>query len=231
KWEQARLDALGFDTEKTDEGTYRATIEVPRLPQDRHLWIEFDGVAMRSKVSLNSHELGEHKGMFSRFGYDLTPHLKPGKNELSVWASMEKIPPSSAQLGEAVTVNLSAAKVISMSKGMFGPLTPNQDNRAYDLYGIWQPAKLVVRGAAKINDVFFQSTPQLNGARVAVEMQSSGAHGDFRVRARFTDPNAPPGAARFELSQTTPLAGLAHVTLQGSGILVRPWTPAEPTLY
>ena len=33
-----------------------------------------------------------------------------------------------------------------MSKGMFGPLTPNQDNRAYDLYGIWQPVKLVVRG-------------------------------------------------------------------------------------
>src|SRR5207248_10976170 len=120
------------------------------------------------------HELGEHKGMFSRFSYDLTEHLKPGeKNTLCVWVSMEKIPPTSAQLGEAVTVNLSAAKVISMSKGMFGPLSANQDNRAYDLYGIWQPVKLVVRGAARINDVFFQPNHELNGAKVAVEMQSS----------------------------------------------------------
>ena len=58
-------------------------------------------------------------------------------------------------LGEAVTVNLSAAKVVSMSKGMFGPLSPNQDNRAYDLLGIWQPVKLVVRGLLKIEDVAF----------------------------------------------------------------------------
>src|SRR2546423_12039065 len=28
RWEQARLDALGFDTEKTDEAAYRATIDV-----------------------------------------------------------------------------------------------------------------------------------------------------------------------------------------------------------
>src|SRR4051812_25039810 len=59
KWEQARLDALGFDTEKSDEGVYRTMIDVPELPKDRHLWIEFDGVAMQCKVSINGHELGE----------------------------------------------------------------------------------------------------------------------------------------------------------------------------
>src|SRR5438046_629778 len=32
KWEQARLDALGFYTEKTDDGVYRATIDVPEMP-------------------------------------------------------------------------------------------------------------------------------------------------------------------------------------------------------
>ena len=112
----ARLDALGFDVEKTDEGVYRAVIDVPQLPAGRHLWIEFDGVAMQCKTSINGQQVGEHKGMFSRFSYDLTPHLKPGKNELTVWASMEKIPPTTAQLGEAVTVNLSAAKVVSCSR-------------------------------------------------------------------------------------------------------------------
>src|SRR5207253_995694 len=81
------------------------------------------------------------------------------------------------------------------------------------------------------NDVFFQAAPDLNGAKVAVEVQSSGAHGNVRVRARFTDPKAPPHAARFELSQSATLAGLAHVTLQGSGVDLKPWTPADPNLY
>jgi hypothetical protein len=232
KWEQARLDALGFDTEKTDEGTYRVMFDVPKdWPKDPHLWVEFDGVAMQCKTSINGKELGEHKGMFSRFSYDLSEHLKPGEtNELSVWVSMEKIPPTSAQLGQAVTVNLSAAKVVSMSKGMFGPLTPNKDNRAYDLMGIWQPVKLVVRGGAKINDVFFQPNDELTGGKVDVEVQSSGYMGKTLVRAKWLDPD-PKVLGRFELSQTVDLAGMAHVTVQGGGFKPKAWTPAEPNVY
>ncbi|HEX8523909.1 MAG TPA: glycoside hydrolase family 2 TIM barrel-domain containing protein [Tepidisphaeraceae bacterium] len=232
KWEQARLNALGFDTDKTDEGAYRITFDVPKdWPKGRHLWVEFDGVAMKCKTSCNGQELGEHKGMFSRFGYDLTEHLKPGeKNELTVWVSMEKIPQTDAKLGEAVTVNLSAAKVISMSKGMFGPLTPNKDNRAYDLMGIWQPVRLVVRGGAKINDVFFQPNDSLDGARVDIEVQSSGYMGKTKVRARWLDPD-PKVLERWELSQSADLAGIAHVQLQGSGISPRLWSPANPNIY
>ncbi len=101
------------------------------FPRIGHLWIEFDGVAMTCKVSCNGQLLGEHKGMFSRFSFDLTPQLKVGQNVISVYASMEKVPASTASLGQAVTVNLSAAKVVSMSKGMSSsPLSPNQDNRA-----------------------------------------------------------------------------------------------------
>src|SRR6478672_1274477 len=71
KFEQARLDALGFDTEKSDEGVYRTTIDMPQLPKDRRLWVEFDGVAMKCKVSVNGNAVGEHKGMFSRFSFDV----------------------------------------------------------------------------------------------------------------------------------------------------------------
>src|SRR3954462_12516641 len=39
KWEQQRLDALGIDLDKTDEGTYSLTFDVPSdWPADRHLW-------------------------------------------------------------------------------------------------------------------------------------------------------------------------------------------------
>jgi hypothetical protein len=230
KWEQARLDKLGFDTEKTDDGTYRATIDLPpgAWPKDKHLWIEFDGVAMRSKTFINGQPVGEHAGMFSRFAYDLTPHLKPGKNELTVWVGMEKIPQTSGNLGEAVTVNLSAAKVISMSKGMFGPLTPNKDNRAYDLYGIWQPVKLVVRGDARIDDVWFQ--PTLTGASMSAELSVQGPH-RVRVRSRLTDLTTGKILSEHSEPSVHSFSKSATVTHGYHQLSPKLWTPADPNLY
>lgn len=235
KWEDARLNRLGFDTEKSDDGWYRMWIDVPALGKDRHLWVEFDGVAMRSEAYVNGQKLGEHAGMFSRFGYDLTPHLKPGKNLLAVHVGMEKIPDTDAKLGEAVTVNLSAAKVISMSKGMFGPLTPNKDNRAYDLYGIWQPVKLVVRGEAKIEDVFFVPQSGLKGYTLNMEASSHGYTGDVTVTARFVDPKQPDFHHEINTTGTITEKGIHVITggqlKQGDAPTFRPWTPADPYLY
>lgn len=229
KFEADRVKALGIDVDHTDSGLYSTSIEMPQLPKDRHVWIEFDGVAMSCKVSCNGTPLGEHKGMFSRFSFDLTPALKPGSNQITVYASMEKVSASTVPLGQAVTVNLSAAKVVSMSKGMFGPLSPNQDNRAYDLLGIWQPVRLVVRGGAHIDDVFFQPDDDLKGAKVSVEAKSDNAHGNVKVRAHWTDLKDP--TKMFEITQTADLAGIAHVDLQANGMNPELWTPADPNLY
>src|SRR5207248_5384009 len=65
-YEDARLKRLGFDTDRAEDGWYRLAINLPALPTNRHLWIEFDGVAMKSKAFCNGQLLGEHTGMFSR---------------------------------------------------------------------------------------------------------------------------------------------------------------------
>ena len=145
KFETARLNKLGFDTNRAEDGWYQLQLDVPALPKNRRIFIEFDGVAMKSKAFCNGQPLGEHVGMFSRFGYDLTTHLKAGRNVISVFVSMEKIPTSALSLGQAVTVNLTASKILTLSKGMFGPLSPDANNRSYDLHGIWQPVKLAVQ--------------------------------------------------------------------------------------
>src|SRR5205823_9483119 len=82
--------------------------------------------------------LVQHTRMFSRFQFDLSPQLKTGTNLIAIYVSMERIPKSDLAMGEAVTVNLTASKIRSLSKGMYGPLAPGFDNRAYDLHGIWQ---------------------------------------------------------------------------------------------
>nr|MBA2305073.1 hypothetical protein [Acidobacteriota bacterium] len=229
RFEDARLKKLGFDTERAEDGWYQLQLDVPALPGRRRVFAHFDGVAMRSRAFLNGELLGEHAGMFSRFAYDLTPHLRAGRNLLSVYVSMEKIPSSTLSLGQAVTVNLTASKILTMSKGMFGPLSPDANNRSYDLHGIWQPVKLIVRDAAIIDDAWF--IPSLDGARVQVEMRSLAGNQAAVMSARWTDvktskPFATAGPVAVDL-------GEARTTRELTLRDVRPglWTPADPHLY
>lgn len=229
KQETARLAKLGFDTERTSEGWYKLVLDTEAIPADKRVFIEFDGVAMKSRVFLNGTELGSHTGMFSRFAFDLTPHLKPGKNLLAVFVSMENIPVSTVSLGTAVTVNLTASKVLSLSKGMFGPLTPVAENRAYDLHGIWQPVRLTIHGTAKLADVHF--VPSLNGAKVSVEARSLSGDQPAVVKARWVDTmtnkvfvEAAPRAIRLHSDRTA-------ATLQIDNVKPKLWTPATPNLY
>jgi predicted TIM-barrel fold metal-dependent hydrolase len=234
--EDARLKKLGFDTEKAEDGWYRLAIDLPTLPPSRHLFLDFEGVAMKTKAYCNGELLGEHVGMFSRFSFELTPNLKPGTNIISVFVSMEKIPPSTLSMGEAVTVNLTASKVRSLSKGMYGPLAPGFPNRAYDLHGIWQPVRLRVCDAARLDDVWF--TPSLEGAEVRVKASVLGDSGDKAPRknisatltAQWTDLTdgklfAEASPERINLSKAT------ESTIWLSDVKPRLWTPANPNLY
>ncbi|HXG84713.1 MAG TPA: glycoside hydrolase family 2 TIM barrel-domain containing protein, partial [Pyrinomonadaceae bacterium] len=229
KSETARMKKLGFDTDKAEEGWYKLTINADKIPADKRVFIEFDGVAMKSKAFLNGAELGNHTGMFSRFAFDLTPNLKAGKNLLAVWVSMEKIPLSTVSLGTAVTVNLTASKVLSLSKGMFGPLTPVAENRAYDLHGIWQPVRLSIHGAAKLDDVYF--VPTLTGARIEIEAQAFGNNQTATVKARWTDAKTNKVFAETKAANIQLNSGKSKATLEVNNLKPKLWTPADPNLY
>ncbi|MGI8965676.1 MAG: sugar-binding domain-containing protein, partial [Limisphaerales bacterium] len=228
-YETNRLKKLGFDTERAEDGWYYVRLDLPAIPSGKNISIEFDGVAMLSKTFCNGKLLGEHKGMFSRFEYDLTPHLKVGENLVAVFVSMEKIPPSTLSMGEAVTVNLTASKVRSLSKGMFGPLSPNADNRAYDLHGIWQPVKLVLRGAAKINDVWFK--PSLTGAEIQFEASALGNSQSTKLKAKLTDVKTGDVFVEMLVEKFELGAKPSSETRTISNVKPKLWTPAEPNLY
>jgi len=63
-------------------GWYRREFELN--PADRRWRIEFDAVYMNSEVWINGHRLGHRPYGYISFGYDLTPHLRPGRNVLAV---------------------------------------------------------------------------------------------------------------------------------------------------
>jgi beta-galactosidase len=64
---------------------YRYRLELPKAHSGKRVFIEFDGVMAHSKVWLNGHLLGERPNGYVSFGYELTPWVNfGGENVLAV---------------------------------------------------------------------------------------------------------------------------------------------------
>jgi beta-galactosidase len=63
-------------------GWYRTHFSVKRSLKKRHFFLEFDGAFLVTDVYVNGHFLGEHKGGFADFVYDVTPCLKMGRDNV-----------------------------------------------------------------------------------------------------------------------------------------------------
>jgi beta-galactosidase len=76
----------GFD-EKTYEfvSLYRRRFKLPPEARGKRVFVDFEGVMTASTVWLNGVRLGEYKGGYTPFSFDLTPHLDfDGENVLAV---------------------------------------------------------------------------------------------------------------------------------------------------
>ena len=67
---------------KRGRGWYRLAFDAPARGA-RH-WLQFDGASMVADVWLNSRKLGQHKGAFTAFRFDVTDILRPTGNVLVV---------------------------------------------------------------------------------------------------------------------------------------------------
>ncbi len=76
----------GFD-EKTYEfvSLYRRRFKLPSEARGKHVFVDFEGVMTASTVWLNGVRLGEYKGGYTPFSFELTPHLDfEGENVLAI---------------------------------------------------------------------------------------------------------------------------------------------------
>jgi beta-galactosidase len=98
-----KLPWHGFD-EKSYEfvSIYRRKFRVPSEARGRHVFIDFDGAMTASTVWINGQRLGEYKGGYTPFSFDLTPQINwNGDNLLAVELdSTERpdIPPFGGQI-------------------------------------------------------------------------------------------------------------------------------------
>src|SRR5580693_8496528 len=76
----------GFD-EKSYEfiSLYRRRFKLPPAAKGKHVFVDFEGVMTASTVWINGTRLGEYKGGYTPFSFDLTPHINfNGENVLAV---------------------------------------------------------------------------------------------------------------------------------------------------
>ena len=65
--------------------TYRRRFRTPPGTQGKRVFVDFEGVMTASTVWINGVPLGEYKGGFTPFSFELTPHLRSdGENVLTV---------------------------------------------------------------------------------------------------------------------------------------------------
>ncbi len=107
-WNTKSEDA-GGDTNRKDpnfrNGYYRGacwyvrSLDIPADWKGRRVFIRFEAASLVAKVYLNGQQLGEHRGAFTAFCYELTPSINfGGTNELRVQvdnSDQKDIPPLS----------------------------------------------------------------------------------------------------------------------------------------
>lgn len=92
-------------------GWYRKTINLTADDLKKHIFIDFDGVYMNSKVYFNGHLLGHRPYGYISFRYDLTPYAQEGKNVIAVRVDNSEQPNSRWYSGCGIYRNVYLVKV------------------------------------------------------------------------------------------------------------------------
>src|SRR5581483_2160769 len=82
----ARLPWHGFDEKRYEfVSIYRRHFNVPPEAKGKRVFVDFEGAMTASTVWINGERLGEYKGGYTPFSFEITPHLNfDGENVLAV---------------------------------------------------------------------------------------------------------------------------------------------------
>ncbi len=232
KQEDARMASFPFDAQHTQSGWYRKNLVFDNADAHSEISVDFEGVAMISRVYCNGHYVGGHLGMFGSFSCRLTPYLNwKGKNTISVYVERGAQTKDADQvISVAVTAPITKGMLSSLNAGLFGGFGNGPRGKSM---GIWQPVKLKVsKVGGEIKDVFFN--PSLNGHHI-----------EFTLHNPLTSPIT--GTIEYSLKNTKtgqllikdrvasnvlldPQAD-KEITVDKDGLNPKLWTPDKPELY
>jgi hypothetical protein len=230
KEEIKRVAKLPAGTTTAQGGWYSKTIRLQKNTPKSEVYVNFEGVALLSRVYINGVHVGGHLGMFGSFNCRLTPYLKTGQdNQLMVYVergikSKEGDKVISVEVSVPVTQNM----MQSLNKSMFDKIGPK-----YNVMGIWLPATLEIsRTGGRIADVFFN--PSLDGQTIEFTIENPGAATvvgklSYSIRNKKTGKLLMAETVNPALELETGKTSTIKITK--SGLKPELWSPDFPNLY
>jgi beta-galactosidase len=206
-----RLPWHSFD-DKTYEfvSIYRRRFKLPPEAAGHHVFVDFEGVMTASTVWINGARLGEYKGGYTPFSFDLTPHINfNGENVLAVDVdSTERpdIPPFGHQIDYLTFGGIYREVSLRIVPGTF-------------IENIFAKPKDVLSGHATLDvDCFLQ---HLEPSKEPLVLEVELRDGD-NVLAKGTGKVPPSDAAKEPMAHTVHLDNLGAIKL---------WDLTHPNLY
>jgi hypothetical protein len=189
-------------------GWYRKHFEVPSAWSGKPIHLEFDGVFQVAEVFVNGRRIGQHKGGYTGFTFDITEAVQRGDNVVAVRVNNLWNPQLAPRAGEHVFSG-----------------------------GIYRNVRLVVTAPLHVAWYgTFVTTPQVSAESGTVNVKTevvnqSGAGKKATVITEVLDASGKT-VAQMKSTQTV-AANSTNVFDQTSQPISKPklWTPEQPNLY
>src|SRR5271156_3908676 len=206
-----RLPWHSFDDKDYEfVSVYRRHFKLPSSARGRHVFVDFEGVMTASTVWLNGVRLGEYKGGYTPFSFELTPHLEfDSDNVLTVEVdSTERpdIPPFGNQIDYLTFGGIYREVALRVVPATF-------------IENIFAKPRDVLSGNPSIEvDCYLQHLEPLSGGLTLEVVLRDGE----RVLATERQPVAAAGAANEPVAHAALLEKFGAITL---------WDLKQPKLY
>jgi beta-galactosidase len=198
-------------------GWYRRRLTVSADELKGRVYLHFEGAAIVADAWANGVHLGQHRGAFTRFVFDLTPHLRAGENVIAV-------------------------RVNNRLQDTADCLPSGAGKQLYRIYGgLYRKVWLVKTPAVHVDPTDHAASGVFVSARdvsarsaaldVRVRVRNAGAElSRVSVRVRVCDREQREAAV---LEAPLELAGGSAAEARLSGRLDAPrlWSPSDPHLY
>ncbi|MFT3822284.1 MAG: glycoside hydrolase family 2 TIM barrel-domain containing protein [Chitinophagaceae bacterium] len=199
----------GYDQFNRTTGIYQHQLNIPANWKSKRLFLVFDGANSVADVLINQRWIGQHKGGYTRFSFEITNFIQEGNNTITVQVS-----------------NAYRTDVLPLSGD-------------FNIYGgLHRPVSLLVTGADCITPLDYASPgvyirqQQVSNEKallnIVTRLSLSGKSGSLQVRTRITD------AHQQTVAQQTTTATAKAIETAQSFTLPHPhlWNAkADPYLY
>jgi beta-galactosidase len=196
---------------------YRTKFTVDAANSAKKVFIEFEGAALVATVWVNGDSIGQHRGGYTAFTYDITASVKFGQDNV-------------------LAVKVTSANDPTVAPWMFVPFGTYPTSCDYGVYGgIYRDVSLIVTDKVKI-EATFQTTPNVSAASSLVRVRSEVKNYDAAA-ASVTLQTLVLDATGTEVANMSTVqsiaAGQTFTFVQTSAAIANPhlWSPSVPYLY